>query len=465
MDSELDKYLRLFLGKRYNNYVEAQPEPRAIRVNLLKSSAVELESFIQSLNYSIEKIPFGSDGYILRHDFVPLSHTLFYFTGQFMYQGVSSQLPVLCLDVQPGDRVLDLTAAPGSKSTQLAAMMNNQGMLVLNDYSTSRMQALNANMQRCGVTNYTLLKHRGQDLGRLLPNIFDKVLCDVPCTATGTLNAHPEIRSWWNTKKLYKLANIQYYLLVSAIKTLKTGGELVYSTCSIAPEENEQVINRVLQSYPVEVIPAPNHLKVSFEDGLKSYNGEIFDKTLRHAIRIFPDEHQMEGFFVIRLRKTGSTALIDRTIAAGWINTLDRTHSTVSEILGELSTEWGIPEAEWTHYRYYRTKTRLWMLTGNIHTLPVNGFVSSGLLLAEKRIHGWKLVTASVQYFSRFISRRRLTLPDETLVLLFKEGKIDHKTQKDGYYALIYQDEPIASVFAHNDQIMLRLPHSFNLVL
>ena len=93
-----------------------------------------------------------------------------------MYQGVSSQLPVLLLDVQPGDCVLDIAAAPGSKSTQLAAMMNNRGTLVLNDYSTSRMQALNANMQRCGATNYILLKHRGQNLGPLLPNFFNKVL-------------------------------------------------------------------------------------------------------------------------------------------------------------------------------------------------------------------------------------------------------------------------------------------------
>ena len=464
-NQELDSYLKELFGSRYLEFLTAKNEQRAVRVNTLKSTTQNFENFLSKLNYTFREIPYQTYGYILSDDPAPLSHTLAYFKGLFMYQGLSSQLPVLLLEIKPGERVLDMAAAPGSKSTQLASELQNKGILVLNDYSTNRLQALSANMQRSGAVNFCILKHRGQNFGPLLPEFFDKVLCDVPCSALGTLNTNPEISSWWSLKKLHKLAQIQYYMLVSALKVLKVGGELVYSTCTITPEENEMVINRLLDNYPVEILSLPASLSDQFSPGMTHYKNNDLSPELRRALRIYPDQHQMEGFFMIKLKKTAATSQLVQVDSSNWKQTYSADQLDISKILGEISEIWGIPQSEWANYRYYLTTSRIWMVSIEMDRLVHDGFVSAGMLLAEKRITGWKLVHGSIQYFNKYISKRRLNLDDQMLKNIFSTGRIDYSNVPGGYYALTYQEEPIASIFADAGQLRIRLPHSFNLVL
>jgi 16S rRNA (cytosine1407-C5)-methyltransferase len=246
---------------------------------------------------------------------------------------------------------------------------------------------------------------------------------------------------------------------------LKVGGEIVYSTCSIAPEENELVIDRLLKNYPMEIVSPLKKLSEQFDPGLTIYKNKKLNPALQSAIRIFPDHHQMEGFFMIKLRKTASISHAPSVNFSGWKQTFSADHPSVSKILGELSDSWGIPYNEWMKYRYYLTATRIWMISQEIDIILHDGFISAGLLLAERRITGWKLVHGSIQYFSKFIRNRTMTLDDASLIKLFKDGRLIQLDIPDGYYALTYKDEPIASVYAETGQLLIRLPHAFNLVL
>jgi 16S rRNA (cytosine1407-C5)-methyltransferase len=458
---ELENYLKSLLGEQYTAFLSAQPEPTAIRTNTLKASPEQIRELLTNYQYKYDKISFNPDGFILKSDQLPLSHSLAFFEGLFQYQGVSSQLPALVLDVKPGDRVLDMTAAPGSKSTQLAAMLGNKGELVLNDSSYHRLPALQANMQRSGAINHYILKHRGENLSRLYPEYFDKILLDAPCTALGTYFSTSEKYSWWSGKKLEKLSNLQYQLLVSAIKCLRIGGEMVYSTCSVSPEENELLIEKIIRKYPVKVENISADIQSKFDSGWTSHNDKEISIEMDKAIRIWPHVHSFEGFFIIKLKKTARIVSEKESIPADTMITNSADYPEINNVLKNLSDSWGINAEIWNNYRYILTKTRLWMLSPIIMRVPSENFVSGGLLLGEKRLHGWKPVNGSAQYLSKNITNRRITLSDQELKTLFRESKIKYKNLPEDYYVLDYKGRVIGSVYHEKGVLRMRLPHLF----
>ena len=458
---ELDEYLKSLLGEQYTAFLSAQPEPTAIRTNSLKTSSMKIRELLTKFRYDYEPISFNPDGFILKSDHLPLSHSLAFFEGLFQYQGISSQLPPLVLDVKPGDRVLDMTAAPGSKSTQLAAMLGNKGELVLNDSSFYRLPALQANMQRSGAINHLVIKQRGENLSRVFPEYFDKILLDAPCTALGTYFSKSEKYSWWSVKRLDKLSKLQYQLMVSAIKCLRIGGEMVYSTCSVSPEENELIIEKFMNKYPVSVEKISPIFKSKFDSGLTLYNNSPISNEMEKSLRIWPHVHSFEGFFVIKLKKTARVVPEKESIPADTMMTNSADYPEINEVLKNLSDSWGINAKIWKNYRYILTKTRLWMLSPNIKGVPSENFVSGGLLLGEKRLHGWKLVNGSAQYLSKNITNRRITLSDQELKTLFREGKIKYKNLAEDYYVLDYEGRIIGSLYHEKGALRIRLPHLF----
>jgi 16S rRNA (cytosine1407-C5)-methyltransferase len=460
-NSELDTYLKSLLGQQYSAFLSAPPEPTAIRTNILKTSTDNICKLLDRLQYTYDKIPFNPDGLALRSDPLPLSHSLAFFEGLFQYQGVSSQLPVIILDVQPGERVLDMTAAPGSKSSQLAAMMAEKGVLILNDSSYHRLQGLQANMQRSGATNHIVLKQRGENLSRIYPEYFDKILLDAPCTALGTYFSASEKYSWWSEKKLEKLSRLQYQLMVSAIKCLRIGGELVYSTCSVSPEENELMIEKIIRKYPLEVVEIDPNIHNQFESGWISYNKSPISEEMTKSLRIWPHIHLFEGFFVTKLKKNGRVDVDSEISPPDMTTTETADHPQIREVLEKITNSWGIRKEFWNGYRYILTKTRLWMLSATIQKVPTDNFVSGGLLLGEQRLNGWKLVNGSAQYLSEMITKRRLILTESELIVLFREGNIKYKNLSEDYYALDYDERIIGSLYHEKGSLRIRLPHLF----
>ena len=462
---ELAHYLKTTLGAAYPSFLAAPAEQPAVRVNTLKYQPGRFRTFLKRRAVPFHTIPFNKNGYVLEDDYLPLSHSLAFFEGWFQYQGIASQLPAVLLDPKSGDKVLDIAAAPGSKSAQMADMMQDQGELVLNDYSRDRLQALNANMQRSGARNYYVLNIRGERLGRIAKDYFDKILIDAPCTALGTFAANQEVASWWSKTKLDKLTRIQYHLLVSAFKCLKKGGEMVYSTCSVGPEENELVVNELLRKYPTSVVEPQPALRKQFDPGFTTFRAQKLDPGLTRALRIWPHKHQLEGFFAVKLRKEDEYKETEGEKKYPEVVLLNADDSRIEPVLHQISQQWGIPDALWRDFKYHLTKTRIWMVAGCIDKIIVNPFVSAGMLLGEKRLYGWKLVNASVQRLGKLIKQRVVALSAGQMTELFAKSSIAVTDIPNGYYAVAYDNRPLASAYVEDNKMRIRLPHSFRLII
>lgn len=236
-----------------------------------------------------------------------LTETEEYKNGFLYIQNLSSMIPSLVLDPQPEEKILDITAAPGSKTTQIAALMQNTGELTANDISFKRLFKLKENLSKMGVINTKVLNLPGESFWKNLPEYFDRTLVDVPCSMEGRIRCDdPKTYQDWSTKKIKQLSKLQKYLLRSAVAATKVGGIIVYSTCTLAPEENEEVIEWVVNKSPealvVEKITLPN---ITFENGLTSWRKKQLKRT-QNCARIFPSR-EMEGFFIAKIKKLAST--------------------------------------------------------------------------------------------------------------------------------------------------------------
>lgn len=285
--------------------------PSTFRANTLKITADELERQLRDLGIEGEKVPWYSDAFILKN--VPqkvLTETDLYKNGYFYVQSLSSMIPPLVLDPQPNETILDLTAAPGSKTTQMASMMANTGTIVANDKSRIRMYKLEANLKIQGVTNAKTTYMPGEALWKKYPEYFDKTLVDVPCSMEGRFFVDdPKTYQDWTPGKVRMLSDMQKWLLRSAISATQPGGTIVYSTCTLSPEENEGVIDWILkkekdtvmlESITIEGLPTV--------PGMTTYGNKVFDQQMHKTVRIFPTE-TMEGFFVAKIKKLRSNWL------------------------------------------------------------------------------------------------------------------------------------------------------------
>jgi len=460
----LTTYLQKLLGDEYPLFLSAQTEPPCIRVNTIKSSVDQILDLLQRYDVPHRPHPFNPYGFIIEDDHLPLSHSLAFFLGHFFYQSMASQLPALALDPRPGETVLDIAAAPGSKSTQIAALMQNQGRLVLNDASFRRHQALMTNLFRAGVWNEALYFTPGQRIGKILPEYFDRVLVDAPCFGLNHPPKRTDNKAYWSMRQLEGLINIQYHLLVSAIKAVRVGGSIVYSTCSMTVEENERLIDRILKEYPVEVEELPLWQGSSVRKGIVEFDGSKFHDSLQKAIRIMPFPEPVEGFFVVRLKKTESVPKrpIGRKLTFQKLK--DDCDQEIATILNKIYERWGL-NLIGRNFKFLRTKRRLWLVNSDWEAIPAESFTMAGLPLAENKGREWKLTNASVQMFGDEINKSKIELPEQQLKELFREQKLLVTGMRNGYYILQYQSRATAIVSVVDGVLKTSIPHSFHLVL
>lgn len=227
--------------------------------------------------------------------------------GRIYLQNPSSAVPVLALDPRPGEEVLDLTAAPGGKTVHIAQLMGNRGRIAAVESASGRFHRLRRNLERCGVAIAQTYLADGAGVGRKVPERFDRVLLDAPCSAEGRFSSHdPDSWRYWSLKKIREMARKQRRLALSAAQALKPGGVLVYSTCTLAPEENEEIVDGLLQRCAGAVELEPLDLPdTCVAPGLTAWEGRAFDAAVRRCARVLPDP-QREAFFVARLRKVRS---------------------------------------------------------------------------------------------------------------------------------------------------------------
>ncbi|RNF18387.1 putative nucleolar protein [Trypanosoma conorhini] len=297
-----DAILLLFPPAEAVEFFEAmeKPRPTTIRVNTLKAKRRDLAQTLVKRGMNVEPLEKWSKvGLQVFESNVPIAGTIEYLAGHYMLQSAVSFLPVMALAPQEQERILDMAAAPGGKTTYIAQLMKNTGVLFANDVSEPRTKSLNANLQRLGVTNAVVTNYDGVGYDKVMKN-FDRVLLDAPCTGSGIISRDKSIKTSKHYEDVQRASQQQRSLLLSAIDAAKVGGYVVYSTCSFLVEENEAVVEFAVRRRHVEIV----EMGLPFgRPGLTKYRHHRFHEKMQCSRRFFPHVHNMDGFFVCKLKK------------------------------------------------------------------------------------------------------------------------------------------------------------------
>lgn len=296
----IPEFLISLLKKQYgeelsNKIIDGYSANRvtSFRVNNLKSSCEKIEEILKENNIQFEKSDWSKDAFIVENDMQSVIEELdIYKNGKIYIQSLSSMLPPIILDPKEGEDILDMTAAPGGKTTQMASMTNNKANITACEMNSIRAERLKYNIEKQGASRVFCLVKDSRKLEDFFS--FDKILLDAPCSGSGTLSIYDNKTEKYFTEKLVeKSKKAQLSLLKKAIKILKQGKEMVYSTCSILQEENEEIIKKVLEKENVEIIP------ISF-DGMESL--PLLPSKIPGTLCVCPTD-LYEGFFVAKLKK------------------------------------------------------------------------------------------------------------------------------------------------------------------
>lgn len=364
LSDNINSYINELFGKeissKYVDFFHSSPDAY-FRLAFDKQEKI-MNSF-EAYGIACEKLPFFNNVYITRKNKELLGKTLEHSLGQIYIQSLSSMAPPYVLNPSQTDSVLDLCAAPGSKFTQISKMMNYDGTLVGCEPNINRIKMLAFNIDRMGSVNAGAALHRGEDLSGYFPDFFDKILVDAPCSALGVIHKRGEVSSWWNINRLENLASMQYKLLVSAIKSAKPGGELVYSTCTMTIEENEMVINKVLNKYPVELVEFSLPFKTF--PAFSAYKNINFHKSIEFTKRIMPWDISSEGFFIAKLIKTGETEVNKARSVFNTKEIIDYNNLKIKDQLRRLADHFGISDDLFKNYKYLIKNNDIYFINAN----------------------------------------------------------------------------------------------------
>ncbi|MFA5339908.1 MAG: RsmB/NOP family class I SAM-dependent RNA methyltransferase [Candidatus Omnitrophota bacterium] len=300
----IEKLKKIYPGtfpKVFESFLHKKEQ--TFRVNYLKTGLEELKEDLDREGIRYRELHWPKGSFILRSEPKALRKSSLYTGGKVYMQNVSSMIPPLLLDPRRGEKILDLCAAPGAKTSQIASLTGGEAELVAVEKMEIRHQKLLATLKIQGVGPAKVILADGMAIGKEYPGYFDKVLVDAPCSGEALFYLRdPKTFKPWSRKKVADLSHTQKVLIYSGISALRPGGELVYSTCTFSPEENEEVVDWALNKFeglravPAD-IPLPNKVR-----GLTSWEGKRFSGDLGLALRILPNEH-MEGFFLAKLKK------------------------------------------------------------------------------------------------------------------------------------------------------------------
>lgn len=289
------------LGEEFEEYLASYSQKRlyGLRVN---TSKISVEEFLKISPFHLEPIPWISNGFYYDGTVEKPAKHPYYFAGLYYLQEPSAMTPANILPIRPGDCVLDLCAAPGGKSTELAAKLKGTGVLVSNDISNSRAKALLKNLELFGISNAVIVSENPHKLAEKFPAYFDKILIDAPCSGEGMFRKDSSVMRNWSENSHATFAKLQREIVLEALKMLKPGGMLVYSTCTFHPEENEQTVQFMLNHCPqLHLLDIPSYS--GFAKGRPELAGG--NPELEKCVRIFPHRMYGEGHFVALMQKGG----------------------------------------------------------------------------------------------------------------------------------------------------------------
>jgi NOL1/NOP2/sun family putative RNA methylase len=384
------------LGNDYDQFLASLylPASTGLRVNTLKISAAE---FLHRSTLKLTPVPWCPDGYLVepRVDgdllISPGKHP-YHHAGLFYLQEPSAMAAAEALAPHPGEKVLDLAAAPGGKATHLAALMNNTGLLVANEIHPKRVWDLVENLERCGVTNAVVTNESPQNMANHIGEYFDRVLLDAPCSGEGMFRKSEVARREWKPDLARSCAIRQLAILEPAALMVKSGGKLAYTTCTYSPDENEGVIATFLALHPeFDLVPLP--LVPGYQPAKPEWIGLLPEHTINRAIRIWPHLSQGEGHFIALLLKHESSPKYqhhDKTRSGSFAKRIKKSNDThrARTILEDFCN---------ANLTFTFEKSRLVMDGSYIYFLPEDSPNLDGLKIIHR---GWWLGSFSKERFT-----------------------------------------------------------------
>lgn len=441
--------------------ISTKPLRKSIRVNTLKQSVANARKQAQEDEWSLESVPWAQEGFFVDREIrdQPLGKSKSHIFGNIYMQEASSMLPVALLDPQPHEVVLDMSAAPGSKTSQIAARMQNTGVIIANDVQEKRLGTLKQTLYRMGVINTIVTKKQGQWFGDAMTECFDKVLCDAPCTAQGTSRKDKDALKYGSEANINAMRKIQISLLDSAVHACKAGGTIVYSTCTLTPEENEQVVQEILERYQdaLELID-PSKLISDLYKAVQD-SEKVQQEGLPMA-RIWPHVYDVEGFFAAVLRKKRTTHAPSK-ISPELFQEQPLSKGKIEEFRNKMKEQFGA--------EFLEEGDRLWQRDDQIvltnrevaeFALPVKNY-SMGLPIA-KRLQGseYRLSHDFVTLRGARATRNSVHLSEDECERVLKGETIPCDDALQGDVILMYKKMPIGMCLARNGKLKNNLPRS-----
>ena len=478
LPKQFEDRMRKLLGEEYDAYLTCYSKPHygGVRVNTLKTSPEEFERICP---FTIKRIPWVKNGYYYDTEEQPAKHP-YYYGGVYYIQEPSAMTPASLLPIEPGDKVLDVCAAPGGKSTELGARLKGEGVLVSNDISNSRAKALLKNIELFGIRNALVVSEAPNKLVDYFTGYFDKILIDAPCSGEGMFRKSPAIMKNWEQYGVDYYNKLQKEIILFAAKMLKPGGTMLYSTCTFSPEENEGTIAYLMEQCPefhvINAIPDDDRQKelgISF-DGFDQGKPHWLDtienppqitlqqkSELTNCIRLWPHKINGEGHFITLLHKS-STENEDTDRETSLETNTPKNYKTVKNsgvsmrTNSELKSKGTISEEAMDFLKLLKFQVkeellhvheeRLYLLPEGVPNLKGLRIMRQGLLLGEMKKQRFEpsQALACALTISDYDKLLKLKVEDPNVIRYLKCESIELPEElSDGWYLVCVEEFPL----------------------
>lgn len=434
--------MKALLGDEYGSYLECYEEPRhyGLRVNTNK---ISVEEFLKIAPWPLEPIPWISNGFYYDGENVQPAKHPYYFAGLYYLQEPSAMTPASRLPVEPGDRVLDVCAAPGGKATELGARLQGEGVLIANDISNSRAKGLLKNLELFGIGNMLVLSEEPGKLIEYFSEYFDKILIDAPCSGEGMFRKDKKMVKAWEEHGPEFFSRLQRSIITQAAAMLKPGGMLLYSTCTFDASENEQTIEYLLSQYP-EFTICPIEPYDGFVQGMPELT-EGRDPGLAETVRIFPHRMQGEGHYLALLKKGCAPELREekkKQKSTGGAGKSKKMPEELAEFLKD--TQWDLDVS-----RLDIHGERIYYMPSGLPTMRGVRFLRSGLLLGELKKNRFEPSQALAMCLKKQEYKKVLDFPlsDDRVIKYLKGDTLDVEdmsaAKEKGWYLICVDGYPL----------------------
>lgn len=438
LPEKFEKKMKTLLQDEYDSYLKCYEEPRhyGLRVNTNK---ISVEDFLKIAPWPLTPVPWIPNGFYYDGDTIQPSKHPYYFAGLYYLQEPSAMTPASRLPVKPGEKILDVCAAPGGKATELGAKLKGQGVLIANDISNSRARGLLKNLELFGIGNMMVISEEPGKLVEYFPEYFDKILIDAPCSGEGMFRKDKKMVKAWEEHGPEFFSKLQRSIITQAAAMLKPGGMILYSTCTFDPLENEQTVEYLLETCPEFTICEMQGYE-GFCEGRSEYVKD-HSEEYRKTVRIFPHKMQGEGHYLALLKKGDAVENINEK-PLKQKNGMKKIPEELEQFLKELT--WDIDRS-----RLDIREERVYYMPEGLPMLKGVRFLRSGLLLGEVKKNRFEPSQALAMCLKKEEYPRILDLPvsDERVIKYLKGETLDVEDitsrKEKGWYLVCVDGYPL----------------------